>query len=390
MKIVADENMPCVREWFAGCGDVVTLPGRTLDAVALGAAEALLVRSVTPVGRDLLHGSRVRFVGSATSGIEHIDTGYLRAAGISYAAAPGCNATAVVEYVLSCLCALDGVLEHLLAGGTVGVIGLGHVGARLVRRLQALGIDCVGCDPFLDDRYRREAQGEGTGLPLRDLDTVLGADVVCCHTPLTTDGPYPTRHLLDARRLRQLRAGAVLINAGRGAVVDNAALSRVLGERPDLRVVLDVWEGEPAIDRALLDRIALATPHIAGYSWDGKVAGTRMVLEAFCGFFGLPLPEIGAGGSPVAVRIPPQTDSATLLRAAVRAVYDVRRDDSAMRAALVACPRQEIAAAFDRLRKNYPQRREIAACAIENMDLFNAAEREWLRRLGFAVAAPAQ
>ena len=280
MLIIADENMPFVREWFAPFGTVRTLPGRALTADQVRDADALLVRSVTRVNRELLQGSRVRFVGSATSGIEHVDADYLRAQGIGCASAPGCNATAVVEYVLSCLCALDGVLEKLLAGGVVGIIGLGNVGARLTQRLQALGIHCVGYDPFLTPQ---------SGLPLCDLDTVLNADVVCCHTPLTATGAYPTRHLLDIERLRRLRKDAVLINAGRGAVVDNAALLDLLRERDDVRAVLDVWESEPAIELALLDAVTLATPHIAGYSWDGKVAGTRAVLDSFCGFFHLPL-----------------------------------------------------------------------------------------------------
>ncbi|MFT3931418.1 MAG: 4-phosphoerythronate dehydrogenase [Spongiibacteraceae bacterium] len=376
MLIVADENMPFVREWFAPFGEVRTLPGRALTAEQLREADALLVRSVTRVNRELLHGSRVRFVGSATSGIEHIDTDYLQAQGVAYASAPGCNATAVVEYVLSCLCALDGVLEKLLAGGVVGVIGLGNVGARLVKRLQALGIRCVGYDPFLTHSGRDE-------LPLSDLDTALQADVICCHTPLTKTGAYPSWHLIDEQRLRHLRHGAVLINASRGAVVDNAALFNVLRERDDLRVALDVWEREPVIDRALLNAVALATPHIAGYSWDGKVMGTRMVLEAFCDFFDLPLPARANSEARPVLNIPLHAIKAALLHSAINAVYDVRRDDLAMREALRACEDTEIANVFDRLRKNYPQRREIAACAMNNWDDFDSAQRVLLQQLGF-------
>ena len=374
MLIVADENMPFVREWFAPFGDVRILPGRSLQATHVRDADAILVRSVTRVNRELLYGSRVRFVGSATSGIEHIDAHFLQTQEIRCASAPGCNATAVVEYVLSCLCALDGVLEKLLAGGVVGIIGLGNVGARLVRRLQALDIQCIGYDPFLEN---------SADLPLRDLDTVLQADVICCHTPLTKTGAYPTFHLLDRQRLRQLRSGAVLINASRGAVVDNAALAWILRERGDLQIVLDVWETEPLINRALLNTVSLATPHIAGYSWDGKVAGTRMVLEAFCDFFGLQLPALINSAAKPSLNIFSNCNKATLLRSAVQAVYDVRGDDAEMRQALSTCEEGDIVHVFDRLRKNYPQRREIAACAINDWNNFDLTRQILLQRLGF-------
>lgn len=379
MLIIADENMPFAREWFAPFGTVHTLPGRQLDAESVRDADALLVRSVTRVNRDLLQGSRIRFVGSATSGVEHIDTDYLNAHDIAYASAPGCNATAVVEYVLSCICALDGVLEKLLNGGIVGIVGLGNVGARLAQRLQALNIRCVGYDPFLAaDNFSADQFFTFT-----DIETVLRADVICCHTPLTKAGAYPTWHLFDAKRLRELKPGAVLINASRGAVVDNAALLKLLRERDDLRVALDVWESEPAIDRSLLERVALATPHIAGYSWDGKIAGTQMVLAAFCDFFQLPLPEQELVASRLNIHLSPKNSAAELMRSAITAVYDVHRDDDEMRKALAACNIDETAAVFDSLRKNYPQRREIAACVIENWQEFNAAQQSLLQRLGF-------
>lgn len=377
MLIIADENMPFAREWFASFGNISLLSGRALTAAQVRDADALLVRSVTRVGRELLEGSNIRFVGSATSGIEHIDTEYLQSQSIAYASAPGCNATSVVEYVLSSLCALDGVLENLWAGGVVGVIGLGHVGARLVRRLQMLEIRCVGYDPLLENTDKND-------LPLADLDAVLQADVICCHTPLTKTGAYPTWHLLDEMRLKQLRRGAVLINASRGAVVDNAALLQLLRERNDLRAVLDVWESEPHIDRALLNSVSLATPHIAGYSWDGKVAGTRMVLEAFCDFFKLPLPALVDATTKPVLNLSSSSDKAMLLRSATQAIYDIRRDDREMREALSTCEPGEIAGVFDRLRKNYPQRREIAAYTIGNWDALKVADQSLLRRLGFA------
>lgn len=377
--IVADENMPGASAWFAPLGAVRSVPGRGLDRAALGAAEILLVRSVTRVDRALLEGSRVRFVGTATIGTDHLDLDYLNERGIAWASAPGCNATAVVEYVLSCLCALDGVLERLLAGGRVGIVGLGNVGARLLARLRGLGIDCVGHDPFLDD---------AGGLPLVGLEEALAADVVCLHTPLTRAGPHPTYHLLNAERLAGLKRGAVLLNAGRGAVVDNTALAACLRRRTDLRAVLDVWEGEPAIDRDLLGQVAIATPHIAGYSWDGKVAGTRMVLEACCRFLGVPVPVLQplAEAEP-GIELPPQLAGAGLLRTAMFGAYDVRADDRNLRAAMAAAGTgSEAAEAFDRLRKNYPVRRELAAFRIGNRAALQAPARALLSALGYVNA----
>lgn len=379
MLIIADENMPYVREWFAPYGDVRTLPGRSLTAATVRDADILLVRSVTKVDRHLLQDSRVRFIGSATSGIEHVDIEYLEAHGVAFASAPGCNATAVAEYVISCLCALDGVLENLLAGGSVGIIGLGNVGARLSKRLQVLGIRCIGYDPFIN--ANRE-------LPLCDLNTVLDADVICCHTPSTSVGAHPTWHLFDEKKLLHLREGAVLINASRGAVVDNAALLRVLRQRADLRVVLDVWEREPDIDLELLQAVTLATPHIAGYSWDGKVAGTRQILAAYCDFSQLPLPALNLPvnlqlSKPV-LRVAENLSDAALLRSALQTVYDVRADANKMRDTLLSCAHEQIVPQFDALRKHYPMRREVAAHVIENWSTLSVENKNLLRRLGFS------
>ncbi|HSB95214.1 MAG TPA: 4-phosphoerythronate dehydrogenase [Spongiibacteraceae bacterium] len=374
MLIVADENMPQVRESFAAHGEVRTLPGRALSAADVRDADILLVRSVTKVDRALLDGSRVRFVGSATIGTDHIDTAYLQERGIAYASAPGCNATAVVEYVLSCLSALDGVLERLFSGGIVGVIGLGNVGSRLVARLQRLGIRCIGYDPLL---------ATDMNLPLCDLEQVLRADVVCCHTPLTYAGAYPTFHQLDAERLQQLPAKSVLLNAGRGAAIDSAALQRLLAARADLRVVLDVWEQEPQLERELLARVALGTPHIAGYSTDGKLAGTRQIVAACYRFFGWPLPPAPAPDTGPRISIDDDLSGVALVRAAVQAAYDVRVDDRVLRAALRDIAPECIANEFDRLRKSYPARREFAALQIDNWSELCMQNRSLLLALGF-------
>jgi erythronate-4-phosphate dehydrogenase len=274
------------------------------------------------------------------------------------------------------LCALEGVLERLLTGGTVGIIGLGNVGSRLAMRLQRLGVRCIGYDPLLSDAIN---------LPLCELERVLDADVVCCHTPLTEDGPFPTLHQLNAERLQLLRAGSVLLNAGRGGVIDNAALATLLDANSGVRAVLDVWEREPQLDRALLRRVALATPHVAGYSMDGKLAGTQQLLAACCRFFGWPLPpgELIATDPAPRLSIDDELSGVALLRAAIQAVYDVRVDDRRLRAQLMNVPDERVAHEFDALRKNYPARREFAAMQIDNWQTLHAANRGLLMALGF-------
>lgn len=377
MLIVADENMPLVREAFAPLGTVRTVAGRTLQRAEVRDADILLVRSVTRVDRELLEGSRVRFVGTATIGTDHLDLDYLRARGIAVASAPGGNANAVVDYVLSALSALDNVLDELLAGKRVGIIGLGNVGARLLQRLRNMGIGCVGYDPLLS---------ASSDLPRSDLDTVLAADVICCHAPLTCGVEYPTHHLLDAARLQQLREGAVLLNAGRGGVIDNIALKQLLNARDDLRAVLDVWENEPIVDTDLLAQVVLATPHIAGYSLDGKIAGTRMMLAACCTFLNIPIPTFNnAEANSPRIHLPEGLSGVALIRAAVHAVYDVHADDRRMRAALQNLRGDALGSAFDALRKNYPERRELSACVIENWSVFNAVQRSVLQQVGFVA-----
>jgi erythronate-4-phosphate dehydrogenase len=374
MLIVADENMPHVRELLADHGEVRTLPGRGIRATDVRDADVLLVRSVTKVDRALLDGSGVRFVGSATIGTDHIDTAYLEQRGIASASAPGCNATAVVEYVLSCLSALDSVFERLMSGGVVGIIGLGNVGSRLAARLQRLGIRCIGYDPLLT---------VDMNLPLCGLEQVLAADVVCCHTPLTFSGAYPTFHQLDARRLASLSDGAVVLNAGRGGSIDNQALLDLLRTRTDLRVGLDVWEQEPQLDRELLARVSLATPHIAGYSVDGKLAGTQQVVAACCRFFDWPLPVYVAATDTPSIIIDDELSGVALLRTAIQAVYDVRVDDRRLRAALQDIVEEQVAAEFDNLRKKYPPRREFGAVRIDNWAELCMQNRSLLLALGF-------
>lgn len=381
MHIVADENIPLLDEFLAGFGRLTRLPGRLIDHTSVSDADVLLVRSVTRVSAAMLAGTPVRFVGTCTIGTDHLDLAGLAAAGIEVASAPGCNARGVVEYVLSCLLTLSERSASAWQDRTVGIIGVGEVGGRLATTLQALGIRCLLCDP---PRAERE-QG------FVSLDELLGqSDVISCHVPLTSSGAHATRHLLDEQRLRALRPGTWLINSSRGPVIDNTALSRVLQQRSDLLVALDVWETEPLVDPQLAARCALATPHIAGYSLDGKLRGTAQIYQALCRFLDVPVtlsleqlaPRTGAGEWSVEPGTPPDW----LLAKALRQVYDVRDDDARLRAMLgVAASEQASREGFDRLRKDYPLRRECNLLRIRTA----ASEPQVARRLlaaGFVSA----
>ncbi|HBZ94060.1 MAG TPA: 4-phosphoerythronate dehydrogenase PdxB, partial [Pseudomonas sp.] len=278
MYIVADENIPLLDEFFAAFGSIRRLPGRGITAADVRDADLLLVRSVTQVNRALLEGSRVRFVGTCTIGTDHLDLDYFAEAGIAWSSAPGCNARGVVDYVLGSVLTLaerEGVDP---AARVYGVVGAGQVGGRLVELLRGLGWQVRVCDP-----PRQAAEG-GDFVSLERV--IEECDVISLHTPLQRGGAHPTWHLLGAAQLAQLRHGAWLINASRGPVVDNAALRELLLDRESVHAVLDVWEGEPQVDLQLADLCTLATPHIAGYSLDGRQRGTAQIYQALCRYLG--------------------------------------------------------------------------------------------------------
>ncbi|MGF1547322.1 MAG: 4-phosphoerythronate dehydrogenase PdxB [Thiotrichales bacterium] len=380
LNIVADENIPFVREAFAALGRVTTLPGRRMQRVDLAAADVLLVRSVTRVDATLLHGTPVRFVASATIGFDHLDRDYLAEHGIPWATAPGCNATPAAEWVVAALLQVAPQVGGDLRGLRVGIIGCGNVGSRVRDRLQSLGMTCLINDP---PRQAREPEAEH----YVDLATALGCDVVTLHVPLTHSGPYPTRHLLNCDRLAMLQPGAILINAARGAVVDNPALNDLLQKQANT-ALLDCWEGEPTISVELMQRCAVATPHIAGYSLDGRVRGTEMIQRAVCDW--LEIQPIWRG-SDTLPEIPERlidlrrhNTALDAITAAVRHVYDITRDDRALRRLTTLAPDQR-AGEFDRQRKEYPVRREFAAYQVR-VDSTAIALRATLAGLGFNLA----
>ncbi|MFC3151164.1 4-phosphoerythronate dehydrogenase PdxB [Litoribrevibacter euphylliae] len=357
MKIVADENMPLVDSLFGELGEVVRLPGRSMSATDVKDADILLVRSVTQVNESLLSGSSVKFVGTATIGTDHVDMSWLESQGIAFANAPGCNAHSVVDYVISALICLCQDEYKSISDLSVGVIGAGNVGRRLITRLKKLGVEVKAYDPFVED----------DSLPLVSFDEVLNCDVVSLHVPLTKDGEHPTFHLINEDALRCMKRSAVLINTSRGPVVDNAALKQHLILCSEFKAVLDVWEAEPVVERELLDLVDLGTAHIAGYSLDGKYRGTFQIYTEACKFLGLPmrkrLPQMLPEPDLVQVGFSKESVFEEVFPRLVQVAYDIRRDDRALRRAVLRST--NVAEAFDLLRKNYPTRREFSSLSVK-------------------------
>ncbi len=370
LKIIADENMPKAVEIFSEFGDVVLRPGRSMTPEDVTDADLLLVRSITQVDEKLLGSSNVKFVGTATIGTDHIDQDYLQQQGIGFSSAPGCNAEAVVDYVLSAIVYMAEQQGFDPADRVYGIVGVGNVGSRLHKRLQNCGFKVL-----LNDPPRSEHE-----VGFVSLDTVIKeADFICVHTPLTKNGAYPSYHLFSETELNKLQQNTILLNAGRGPVIDNQALLKVATERPDLSCVLDVWEEEPLVDPDLAARCSLVSPHIAGYSLDGKVRGTFMLYQAFCKFMGivadkslsdfLPEPELSQleqnGQSPLEI---------------IRQIYDPQVDDKALRVTLDLTP-QEQKKAFDQLRKTYRIRREFSSLTVMRPE-----QSKLLYGIGFQLA----
>lgn len=387
LHIVADENIPLVTDLFGSLGSVHILSGRDMTPNTVRDADVLLVRSVTRVDAALLDDSAVRFVGSATSGLDHIDTGYLRQRGIPFASAPGSNADSVVEYVLATLLYLAVNRGEILGDKTLGIVGCGRIGSRLATRAAALGMTVLLCDPPLAE----EDDPVGTARNYLPLDTLIEqADVLTFHVPLVREGPHRTWHMIGRDELTALRPGAWLINTSRGAVFDNKALLEILqhAERRPAAVALDVWEGEPVPSAALLRCVDIATPHIAGYSYDGKVAGAYMLRDAMASLPGMHLPvvegvadEVYGSAEPLPVcasdPVLPATD---WLHHLVQSMYDVWRDDCRMRR---SWPDSDETAAlrFRQLRLTYPRRRTFSIRRLDPghvPDALHRAVREGL------------
>ncbi|MDB4965607.1 MAG: D-isomer specific 2-hydroxyacid dehydrogenase NAD-binding protein [Myxococcales bacterium] len=347
MRIVADANIPYVLDAFGPLGEVVTLPSGQLTAAAVREADLLLVRSTVKVGAPLLQGSRVKFVATATIGIDHLDTAWLDGAGVRWVSAPGSNADSVVQWFCAAMARVPDVAWRQL-----GIVGVGNVGGRIERLWRALEV----APPLLCDPPRARREGGGGFVALDEI--LARCDLVTLHVPLTRDGEDATFHLVDARRLRE---DAVLVNACRGEVLDSASVFAVGN-----RLLLDVFEGEPSPDPKLVARAEVATPHVAGHSLDGKANGTRMIYEAACAFLGVTpvwTPGDSLPPAPATVTVRSRVDGVAAVLEAVAAGYDVAADDAALRA-IVDGPAELRGRAFRKYREDYPERRELDGRAV--------------------------
>ncbi|MBL0175200.1 MAG: 4-phosphoerythronate dehydrogenase [Ignavibacteria bacterium] len=381
MRILADDNIPSIRDACAGLGDVTLYAAN--DAAALPAllreTDAFLCRSTVKVGEDLIKDTPVRFVATATSGTEHIDVGALEARGIRVASAAGSNALSVAEYVFAALFTLGCARGFDPRGKSIGIIGAGHVGTWVAHIAERLGMTVI-----LNDPPKQDATGDAVYRPIRDA---LQADIVTLHVPLTADGPHPTRKLVADREFQSMRDGVIFINTARGGVVDTPALLRAIDGRKTGAVILDVFPGEPAANPQLIRAADIATAHIAGHSHDGKLLGTQMVTEALCAFAGAASAWSYLDVLGVAPGLHLPSDASLPLPCRVNDVLAQAFDISADHAALLAMtfgPFGEIPRAFAAFRNAYPQRREFHAHRLPG----DGADRELsntLLALGFQL-----
>ncbi len=373
MKILIDENMPYAEQLFSQLGEVVLKSGRTLGADDLVDVDALMIRSVTKVNDELISkANRLKFVGTATAGMDHVDQALLKDKGIFFTAAPGCNKVGVAEYAFSVMMVLAQQQGFSVFDKTVGIIGAGQVGSYLQQCLEGIGIKVL-----INDPPKQAAGDERNFTPLDDL--FEQADIITTHTPITRDGDFPTHHLINEDVLNKLRGDQILINAARGPVVDNAALKARLRKQDGFIAALDVFEFEPEVDMELLPLLAFATPHVAGYGLEGKARGTTMIFNSFCEFLNN---DIRAHASELLPTAPVPTlvldrawEEATLHNL-TQLVYDVRKDDALFR--------REISqpGAFDLMRKNYWERREYSAVTLRGNAETNLQP---LAKLGFQI-----
>lgn len=360
-KIVVDEAIPFLKGILEPYSEVIYLPGEEISRPVLKNADALLVRTRTLCNESLLAGTAVQFIGTATIGTDHLDLDYLERAGIQWVSAPGCNAGSVCQYILSALFEIASRSGKPLNTLTLGIAGAGHIGNRVAQAARALEMNILLCDP---PRARSE------GAPgFHSFETLVrNSDILTFHVPLTKSGEDSTFHLADQSFFKNVRPGMWLINSSRGAVVNNSLLAGSLASGKIAGAVLDVWEGEPEIPEKLLSLVSIATPHIAGYSLDGKANATTQMIQKWAAFFEVTelasyrvkLPPSGTDLPPDFYQLPLPRAIETLYRKS----YDILKDDAFLRAA----PEN-----FEKLRKNYRSelRREPDTAILSRLGFTN-------------------
>ena len=381
MKIICATSIPFAQEAFGPLGELQILDPRQITSSVVSDADILVARSTLKINAALLDGSKVKFAGACTIGHDHMDTGYLEKSGITWTAAPGCNANSVAEYVTAALLFLAKKHGFQLRDKTIGIIGVGNVGSLVLKKAKALGMRALLNDPPLYEQ---------TGDPAyRPLDEVLaGADILTLHVPLTKSGKYPTFHLAGQDFFGRIKPGCLFINSARGAVLDSEAFLNARAKGIIAYSVIDCWEGEPALRLDVLEAVDIATPHIAGYSFEGRVMGTVHVYRKLCKFLGIepklsldallpppPVPVINFDASGM-------TDEEALANIVGR-IYDITADDRRLRE-IAPADAETRGKHFELLRKNYPMRREFRYTRVM-LQNSSSALADMLRRLDFQV-----
>ena len=375
MKVVCDSDIPFIKGALEHYCEVVYARGCDIDRDMVKDADALIIRTRTKCDESLLKGSKVRFIATATIGYDHIDTAWCESNGIKWTNAPGCNSWSVQQYVGSLLVTLSRHMLFSFKDKTIGIVGVGNVGGKVARLVALLGFRVLLCDP---PRARREGSNAFV-----TLDEIIHAcDIITLHVPLIRDGQDATYHLFDRNRLSTLNRNQILINTSRGEVVDNAALKEVLKKKAICTAALDVWENEPQIDRELMPLLFMGTPHIAGYSVDGKATGTTMCVQALGKFFDLPCRDWEVAEVPQSVQPSEFTVDAKgktpqeVLADAILYTYNIRNDDTALMTDIDS---------FEKLRSNYPVRREFPAFSIRLLNDDSGRSTVILREAGFNI-----
>lgn len=366
MRIIADNTIPYLKGIVEPVADIVYLNSRDFTPDAIRGADVLIVRSIDKCSRQLLEGSGVKLITTATIGFDHIDTRYCNEAGIAWKNAPGCNAASVGLYVLASLIAVSLKRGETLRGKTLGIVGVGHVGKTVERLGKALGMRILRNDP-----PRAEQEGETGFVSLEVI--ARESDIVSFHVPLTSDGPYPTRHLADYSFFKQLAKRPWFINSCRGAVHDTEALKAAYLEGLVSELIIDCWENEPRIDTELLRMATIATPHIAGFSADGKANATRMCLEEIERFFHIRFSRLTEvrPESPQVETIDLNQWNDHRVERAILACFDPTKVDHRLR---------EAPAEFEFFRNHYEHPRELQAYTLKGV---RPEEMELAREVGF-------
>jgi erythronate-4-phosphate dehydrogenase len=373
IKIIADQDIPFLKGVFEPYAEIEYYPGNNINNIVVKNADALIIRTRTKCNRDLLHGSAVKFISSATIGFDHIDIDYCKKNRIIWTNAPGCNSSSVQQYVAAALIYISGKYNFSLKERTIGIVGVGHVGTKIVKLAEYFGMTVLLNDP---PRVRNEGLCGFISLEgiLRDCD------IITFHVPLNMTGEDKTYHMIDENLLEKVNPGTFIINTSRGEVADTEALKKALRSGKVAGAIIDVWESEPEIDVDLLNLVDIGTPHIAGYSADGKANGTSMSVQALSKYFSLGIDNWSPANIPVPdntmININNTTASGEdIIAEAIINTYNIPEDVIRLR---------ESPETFEKQRADYPLRREFNSYSVK-LDRKDRDAERILRRIGFRV-----